>query len=80
MGRTVFTEHWSPHHKPSRELVYEELSKAGDHELTVSELSRRTGLSWPTVRRALLELMLQGKVEGRRMGNALLFRLKKGVK
>lgn len=73
----VLTEPWMKNKLTSREKVLRVLEEA-EGKLSVSEIARRAGLSWPTTRNALNELMLLGKTVGERIGKgkALLFKVK----
>ena len=60
----------------SRKILLETM-KNQNSPLTISKISRLSGLNWATCRNLLTELVLTEKVEGFRIGRVLGFKLKK---
>jgi len=58
-----------------REKVLEVLEKHNTTFLSITQISRLSGVYWSACRNMLTELLLTGKVEGVRLGRSCGFRL-----
>jgi DNA-binding transcriptional ArsR family regulator len=63
----------------STNKVYSALKQNNDKLLNINQLAKMSGVSWPTVRNALAELMRLGLVEEYRVGNMIRYKLKGGL-
>lgn len=59
----------------SRKILLDAL-KNQTSPLTISQISKLSGLNWSTCRNLLTELVLTGRVDGFRIGRVLGFKLK----
>lgn len=75
--KATFTEHYKPFDIRWKRKILQIL-KNSRHPLNVSEVAKQLEYgNWMTVKQALIDLELEGKVEHFRSGRMLLFRLKK---
>jgi len=76
--KTDFTRHCKPFGDKWKQKILLILKKS-TRPLNVSEVTKELAFgNWMTVKQALIDMELEGKVEHFRSGRVLLFRLKKG--